>query len=267
MVAAFVAWSGFSMRRTSLSATSSSRASWRRDMRTLRNDTKSAAFSAITTGGTTRGRRLVARDGSGRFSPSRIVPAINSRRRSRASASASSLVAPSVAPPPEIRKCDDIPTVFVAFDLGGVVVDIRHWFDSPNSGFDVPRRLRPSKIIAHIFDRNKSLPFTAEPPPIFPGAWCLRCSIGTPATMPAAPPVGASFACSRNPAAHGGTAQSRRTREHMTTRLSIGMIIIMQSRMSIRHWGVQRADMATRPRIVRPMPTALGLHIRQCAAP
>ena len=95
VVAALVAWSGFSMRRTSLSATPRSRARRRWEIPAWRQASYRAAFKVIGSGGTIRGRRLFACEGSGKSFPSRIVAAISSLSRSRASASASSRVAPS----------------------------------------------------------------------------------------------------------------------------------------------------------------------------
>ena len=63
----------------------------------------------------------LARDGSGRAWPSRIVVAISSRRRSFASSSASSRVGSVSRSPTEIRERDDKPAVFVPFDLHRIV--------------------------------------------------------------------------------------------------------------------------------------------------
>ena len=58
--------------------------------------------------------------------PSRMVAAMSSRSRSRASDNASSRVAPSVAPQPKSGNATDVAAVFVASDLGRIVVGVGH---------------------------------------------------------------------------------------------------------------------------------------------
>ena len=96
IVLALVAWSGFNIRRTALSATAKSRARRRCERLVWRQASDKAAFRAICSGGTTSGRRLLAHDGSGRAWPSRIVVAMSSRSKSFASSRASSRVGQEV---------------------------------------------------------------------------------------------------------------------------------------------------------------------------